>query len=104
MYKIGLKHYRLVTIIILFACFALNTKAQITLTGQIRPRAESRNGYGNLVPNNSKNADFISQRTRLIFGYKWDRLTVGASLQDVRVWGADASSISTTDNRLLLHE
>ncbi|MDB4924659.1 alginate export family protein [Mucilaginibacter sp.] len=105
MYKNVLKRRKLFTIIaILTCCQALNTQAQITLTGQLRTRAENRNGYGNLVVNDSKNGDFISQRTRLIFGYKWDRLTFGVSLQDVRVWGADASSISTTDNRLLLHE
>ena len=44
-------------------------------------------------------------RTRLTFGYKWDRVTFGASIQDVRVWGQDASTISNADgNRLMLHE
>jgi hypothetical protein len=105
MYKNVLKNYWLFAIIVIFSNLITKTsQAQITLTGQLRTRAESRNGYANLTPVDSKNADFISQRTRLIFGYKWDRLTFGASLQDVRVWGADASSISTTDNRLLLHE
>jgi Alginate export len=79
--------------------------AQITLTGQIRTRTEVRNGLGNLVLKGSKNAAFTSQRTRLTFGYKWDRLTVGVSVQDVRVWGQDASSISNADgNKLMLHE
>ncbi len=105
MYKNVLKNFRLFTIIVIaVCCHTLNSMAQFTLNGQIRPRFESRNGVGNLVPIGTKNADFISQRTRLIFGYKWDRLTVGASVQDVRVWGADASSISNTDNRLFLHE
>ena len=105
MYKNVLKHYKPFTIIVFLACgLALKAQAQITLTGQLRTRAEDRNGYGNLVVNDSKSAVFISQRTRLNFGYKWDRLTFGASVQDVRVWGADASSISATDNRLFLHE
>jgi hypothetical protein len=105
MYKNVLKNYRLFTIIVIAACcHSLDSMAQITLTGQIRPRFESRNGVGNLIPTGTKNADFISQRTRLIFGYKWDRLTIGTSIQDVRVWGADASTISNTDNRLFLHE
>ncbi len=82
-----------------------NTKAQFTLQGQLRTRTEIRNGLGNLVPNDSKSAAFTSQRTRLNFGYKWDRVLFGASVQDVRVWGQDASSISTNDgNRLMLHE
>jgi len=79
--------------------------AQFTLVGQLRTRTEVRNGLGNLVLKGSKPAVFTSQRTRLIFGYKWDRLTVGVSIQDVRVWGQDASSISNADgNRLMLHE
>ena len=47
--------------------------AQFTLTGQLRTRTEVRNGLGNLVPKGSRAAVFTSQRTRLIFGYKWDR-------------------------------
>ncbi|MEJ6980457.1 alginate export family protein [Pedobacter sp. P351] len=79
--------------------------AQISLTGQLRPRAEVRDGVGNLVPKGSVPASFISQRTRLAFGYKWDRLTFGATVQDIRVWGQDASTISNADgNRLMLHE
>jgi hypothetical protein len=91
----------------LLLCIIANVsvKAQITLTGQIRTRTEVRSGVGNLVLKNSKTAAFTSQRTRLNFGYKWDRLTFGISLQDVRVWGQDASTISNADgNKLMLHE
>jgi hypothetical protein len=88
-----------------FLLMALFSNAQLTLVGQLRPRTEVRNGYGNLVLKGSKSAAFISQRTRLTFGYKWDRLTFGASIQDVRVWGQDASTISNADgSRLMLHE
>jgi Alginate export len=81
------------------------SKAQFTLTGQLRTRTEIRNGLGNLVPTDSKSAAFTSQRTRLNFGYKWDRVTFGAAIQDVRVWGQDASSISNADGaKLMLHE
>src|SRR5687767_7481324 len=88
-----------------FLLMALFSNAQFTLVGQLRPRTEVRNGYGNLVLKGSKSAVFTSQRTRLTFGYKWDRLTFGVSIQDVRVWGQDASSISNADgNKLMLHE
>jgi Alginate export len=92
---------------LLFLSISTHTtvKAQFTLTGQLRTRTEIRNGLGNLVPTDSKTAAFTSQRTRLNFGYKWDRVLFGATVQDVRVWGQDASSISTNDgNRLMLHE
>ena len=97
-------------------CFNLQSQAQFTLTGQLRTRTEIRDGLANLVPNDAKDAQgntisrikpgiFTSQRTRINFGYKWDRLTFGVSVQDVRVWGQDASSISNGDgNKLMLHE
>ncbi len=87
-------------------CSVVNpAKSQFSLTGQLRTRTEVRNGLGNLVLQGSPTAAFTSQRTRLAFGYKWDRLTFGASVQDVRVWGQDASSISNNDgSRLMLHE
>lgn len=79
--------------------------AQFTLTGQLRTRTEIRDGLGNLVLKGSSTAAFTSQRTRLNFGYKWDRLTVGVAIQDVRVWGQDASTITNNDgSRLMLHE
>src|SRR6187200_259632 len=82
-----------------------NSHAQFSLMGQLRTRTEIRNGFGNLVQEGSKPAVFTSQRTRLAFTYKWDRITFGATVQDVRVWGQDASSISNADgNRLMLHE
>ena len=59
------------------------SKAQFTLQGQVRTRTEVRNGLGNLVPTGSDAAAFTSQRTRLIFGYKWDRVTFGATVTDI---------------------
>jgi hypothetical protein len=79
--------------------------AQVSLTAQLRTRTEVRNGLGNLVPVGSKPALFTSQRTRLSLGYRLDRILLGASVQDIRVWGQDASSITPADgNRLSLHE
>ena len=90
------------------AIAALSTNkvsAQMTLSGQVRPRAEVRDGFANLTAESTSPASFISQRTRLAFGYKWDRVLFGATLQDVRVWGQDASTITPADgNRLMLHE
>jgi hypothetical protein len=51
---------------------------------------------------------FTSQRTRLNFGYSGYRFKIYTAVQDVRVWGQDASSINrtTTDanDGLMLHE
>jgi hypothetical protein len=97
--------FKLTTILFLSIFTQFKSKAQFTLQGQMRTRTEIRNGLGNLVANDAKTAAFTSQRTRLNFGYKWDRVLFGAAVQDVRVWGQDASSISNADgNKLMLHE
>ncbi|MES2850328.1 MAG: alginate export family protein [Bacteroidota bacterium] len=86
-------------------CIASSSYAQLTLTGQIRTRTEYRNGTGTLIPKTNSAAFFTSQRTRLSFNYKWKRIVFQTSLQDVRVWGQDASSISPADgSKLGLHE
>lgn len=79
--------------------------AQMSLVGQVRTRTELRNGVGNLAPKDAPNAFFTSQRTRLTFGYKWDRVQFQTAIQDVRVWGQDAATINSVDgNRLMVHE
>src|ERR1700712_1378880 len=104
MYKIVLNTCRLSAILVLTGCLqTFNASAQISLTGQLWDRAEDRNGYSILVHNDARPAGFICQRTRLIFYYKWDLLTVDATIQDVRVFGAYASRKSTTGNHVFLH-
>jgi Alginate export len=89
--------------VLLLLCKVLN--AQFTLTGQVRTRSEYRDGVGTLRPLTSQPAFFTSQRTRLSFAYKNNRIQFLTSVQDVRVWGQDASSISNADgNKLGLHE
>ncbi len=84
------------------------SKAQLTATGQVRERTEVRAGQGTLLKDGQKAGLFNSQRTRLNLGYTGYRFKVYASLQDVRVFGQDASSINkiTTDanDGILLHE
>jgi len=78
---------------------------QLSLSGQLRTRGELRDGYGTLESINNKNAAFVSQRTRLIFDYHSSKLIFHTSIQDVRLWGQDASTTSITDgNRLEVHE
>ena len=95
---------------VLFASIAMlcaqsNLLAQFSLVGQLRTRTELRNGVGNLAPKDAPAAFFTSQRTRLTFGYKWDRVQFQTAVQDVRVWGQDAATINNADgNRLMVHE
>jgi hypothetical protein len=92
-------------------CFVLScqlAQAQFTLTGQLRTRTELRDGQGTLAPTTAVPAFFTSQRTRLNFGYSGYRFKFFAAVQDVRVWGQDASSINRNtldaNNGLMVHE
>ena len=85
-----------------------NVQAQFAVSGQIRTRTEFRDGQGSPAMRDTVPAFFTSQRTRLNFGFTSNRFNVYASVQDVRVWGQDASSVNrtTTDvfDGFLLHE
>ena len=77
--------------------------AQMSLTGEIRPRTEYRYGYQAPMDSVSKSSIFTSQRTRLNFGYSGENFKVGMSLQDVSVWGS-ASQLASSSATSLLHE
>jgi hypothetical protein len=90
---------------VLFLCLLQQAKAQLTVTGQIRTRTEFRDGAGTLKPAFNSAAFFTSQRSRLTFNYKVNHITLQTSLQDIRVWGQDASTISNADgSKLGVHE
>jgi hypothetical protein len=96
---------RIALLLVLIAAAKSDLFAQFSLVGQLRTRTEVRNGLGNLAPKNSPSAVFTSQRARLTFNYKWDRITFQTAVQDVRVWGQDAATIDNVDgNRLMVHE
>jgi hypothetical protein len=83
-------------------------QAQLTATGQFRPRTEFRDGYSTLQTKGAEAAAFTSQRTRLNVGFSGYRYKFFVAVQDVRVWGQDASTINrnTTaeNNGVQLHE
>jgi len=89
-------------------CFTQVVRAQFSVSGQLRTRSELRNGQGTPQVADTAAAFFTSQRTRLNFGYTGHRFKVYASVQDVRVWGQDASSVHrvTVDanDGLMIHE
>ena len=76
-----------------------NASAQFTVTGEIRPRAEFRNGFKTLSGENTDPAFFIEQRSRLYLDYKNERFVFRLSLQDIRLWGENPQ-IFKADNAL----
>jgi len=93
----------LITSIIINCCLIAN--AQLSVNGQLRTRTEFRDGLGTLIPKANSASFFTSQRSRLTFNYKTNRIIFQTSIQDVRVWGQDASTINNADgNKLFVHE
>ncbi|SRX55102.1 alginate export family protein [Aequorivita sp. CIP111184] len=91
--------------LVLILFFSINiTYSQFTVETQLRPRFEFRHGYKTLFPNDVNPAAFVSQRTRLNFSYKTEKLQFYLSPQDVRVWG-DVPQLNIADeNGFSLHQ
>jgi hypothetical protein len=102
------KIYLLTSFLFCSACLWNQAYAQLTISGQIRTRSELRAGQGTLSLKDTVPAFFTSQRTRLNVGFSSYRFKFFTALQDVRVWGQDASSINrvTTDafDGFMVHE
>lgn len=85
-----------------------NGQAQFTLGAQLRTRTELRDGQGSPLPLGNQPAIFTSQRSRLSAGFTGYRFKLGLTVQDVRVWGQDVSTINRTttqdNNGFMLHE
>ena len=73
---------------LLFLCLLGATlSAQFTLSGEVRPRAEFRNGFKTPSSSGFDPAFFVEQRSRLYFDYAEDRYVFRLAVQDVRLWG-----------------
>ncbi|MBD3615061.1 MAG: alginate export family protein [Gracilimonas sp.] len=77
-------------VIIVTMCIAflpVMSFAQVSLTGEFRPRTELRDGYQILNTDQSDPAFFTSQRMRLNLLFKGDSYDFKISAQDIRTWG-----------------
>ncbi|PID68115.1 MAG: hypothetical protein CR968_03285 [Flavobacteriia bacterium] len=92
------------TLLLVCVVFTFNTFAQLSISAELRPRSEFRNGYKTLISEGEDAAFFISQRTKLNTKYATDKYTFFVSIQDVRTWG-DVRQLNVSDNNGLgLHE
>lgn len=103
------KHMKNFTKFILMVTFVVSftvvTYAQtVEVSGQLRPRYEMRNGYSTLIPEGTQAANFISQRTRLNFGFLNDVFQIGFSVQNVLTWGETTTLSKTSTNGTMLNE
>lgn len=99
--------HALCSTVVLLSSYA-PASAQLNLSAQLRTRTEFRNGQGDPLPHGTDPAFFTSQRTRINAGFSTYRLRLGLTIQDVRVWGQDVSSINRTtvqdNNGTMLHQ
>jgi hypothetical protein len=102
------KLYTPLLVFLFCLCLLNKVQGQFTVTGQVRTRSELRDGQGTPSVQDTVPAFFTSQRTRLNFGYAGYRFKLYTSVQDVRVWGQDGSSINRTtldaNNGFMVHE
>lgn len=83
------KKLRIPQLLALFClCLTHQGIAQFTLSAEVRPRAEYRDGFKTLLPKGTDAAFFIEQRTRLNATFVSEKFDTYISLQDVRTWGA----------------
>jgi len=76
---------------------------ELTISGQLRTRAEIRDGYGVPLADGADPAQFVEDRARFSFDYKRDnKLSLGFSAQQVGVWGQDA--LVQTAGRMMINE
>lgn len=99
--------YSLLIFLLFYFCAIVGAEAQLVFSGQVRTRSELRNGQGTPAVDTIP-AFFTSQRTRVNLAYTAYRMKFYASVQDVRVWGQDASTVNrvTLDgfDGFMLHE
>jgi hypothetical protein len=88
------KKYLPIFLTLFCLAFLNEAAAQLTVSAQVRTRTEYRNGQGTPSVDSLDAAVFTSQRTRLNIGYAGYRFKLFTAIQDVRVWGQDASSIN----------
>lgn len=86
----------------LLVLLTVSALAETSITGEIRPRAELRNGYQTMRSDESELAFAVSQRSRLNIDFTDTRYRFYLSVQDVRVWGDEKYNSNVAS--LALHE
>lgn len=71
---------------------------------QLRPRFEYRNGFKTLLLEDEDAAAFVSQRSRIVFGYLDDQLSAKLSVQNINVWGDVPTMRLEESNEIIFFE
>jgi len=86
------------TLLAVTLLITINSMAQFTLDGQIRPRTEYRHGFGSIIADDADAGFGISTRARLNAGYNTGAYKFYLSFQDVLVWGENRQILPFDQN------
>ncbi|MEQ8581480.1 MAG: alginate export family protein [Marinoscillum sp.] len=75
----------LIALIVALSC--MEVTAQMTISAEVRPRTEFRNGFKTLTEDSKDASFFTEQRSRLYLDYADSAFKFRVSFQDVRIWG-----------------
>ncbi|MBD8488836.1 alginate export family protein [Echinicola sp. CAU 1574] len=79
---------KLLPLIVLLICLVGNeAMAQFTVSAEVRPRSEFRNGFKTLTDDSKDPVFFTEQRSRLYLDYLSDDFKFKLAFQDIRMWG-----------------
>ena len=88
--------HKLVVIISILMVTADSIAQDFDVNLQLRPRFEYRNGFKELMKDGNYPTSFVSNRSRLNFDFKQEKIKAKVSFQNVRVWG-DVNTTATAD-------
>lgn len=78
--------------------------AQFTLSAEVRPRSEYRNGFKTPTSEGKDAAFFTEQRSRLYMDYAEEKYKFRLTFQDVRLWGEIPQIFKQEDGNTFLSE
>jgi len=78
--------------------------SQFSMTAEIRPRTEYRNGFKTPKADGQSAAFFTEQRSRIYLDYKQEKFKMRLSLQDIRIWGETPQIFKQEDGNTNLSE
>lgn len=94
------------SLLLSFLCLGLieEADAQFTLSAEVRPRAEFRNGFKTPRSTNDDAAFFVEQRSRIYLDYQEKKYKFRLSLQDIRLWGEVPQIFKQENGNTFLNE
>ncbi|MFV0290826.1 MAG: alginate export family protein [Mangrovibacterium sp.] len=92
----------LLTVLLLStAAFAQdNNESKFSISSEIRPRYELRDGYKTIISEEEDAGQFISNRVRLNLDYSKGPLSMALKLQDVGIWGDRSAFINESTHKI----